>query len=498
MKIKKYEVTDMKEALRQIKQDLGPEAVILTKRKIMKPSGLGLFPRTVLEVTAAVEYDKNDLKEFAANSQRGTPSPAATRPPQAPLVPEEPLEPVRSKPSSLLDEPSLYTRQATSAPAPLDPLELDDDEYIRSLLDSTDDTPLYSAPSYSPSGETESLLPIDDDDYYDPCSKPAKAVNIPDASGLSANQLTELLSSLGLDKISSLAEDIGEIKKQITVMKSTLAEPANLGVDLPPRLKEFYNLLTKNGFDELLCYRFLKNIERKFPELPGKAQLRNIIHQELSELIPIEKDFVSGMYRKVTAFIGPTGVGKTTTIAKIAANLVLKYTQRVCLITADNFRIGAVEQLKTYADIVNLPLYVTSSPEELRRLLEEIQSDYDYILLDTTGRSPYDNSKLNDIAGYLSVSADIIPAVVMSLAGNHAELSEMYERYTGLEPAYVIFTKLDETRYYGPLANIPIKKKVPLLLMSTGQGVPDDLEIPDGKKIAKKLLQEIPELWKEN
>jgi flagellar biosynthesis protein FlhF len=220
--------------------------------------------------------------------------------------------------------------------------------------------------------------------------------------------------------------------------------------------------------------------------------------RELAEQLPIEQDFASAMYRKVTAFIGPTGVGKTTTLAKVAATLVLKYSQRICLITADNFRIAAVEQLKTYADIVNLPLFVTTNPDELKHLLDDIRSNYDYILLDTTGRSPYDNSKLNDVAACLSVSPDIVPVVVMSMAGNHAELGDMFERYMGLEPAYVVFTKLDETRFYGPLANIPIKKKVPLLLLSTGQGVPDDLEVPDGKKIAKKLLQEIPELWKEN
>lgn len=447
MKIKKYEVNDMKEALKLIKQDLGPDAVILTTRKIMKPSGLGLFPRPVLEVTAAVNYDKNAIAR--AKSQKTEQK-----------IPE-PVTPVAYK------EPQN------------DLFSDDDDEYLRSLLAGTKDADVNLSGGFSQAEET----------YTPPRPKQKEDTGM---------QLAEIITTLGLDKISSLASDIDDIKKQLSQMSNTLNSPTNINIDLGSSLKDFYSLLIKNGMEELLAYRLLKNVEKKLPETPGKALIRGIITQDLADTISVESDYVSALNKKVVAFIGPTGVGKTTTIAKIAAQLVLRYSQKVCLITADTFRIGAVDQLQTYADIVNIPLYVASGPQEFKKLIDELHNNYEYILLDTTGRSPYDNSRLDDLTAFLNASPLVASVLVLSLAANHVELGEMYEKYAEVEPTYLVFSKLDETRYFGPLANIPIRKKVPLLLLSTGQDVPDDLETPDGKKIAKKLLQEIPALWKEN
>ena len=451
MKIKKYEVTDMKEALRQIKQDLGPEAVILTTRKISKTSGLGLFSKEMLEVTAAVDYEKKVIK------RRDNP------------VPEQ----GKKEPQG---EELTYSPRTMGQVLPRRQNK-DYDEDLRKLLGHKND---------------ESLLPREGEEPYR--SKQQQA----GFSGEDVAKLTEILSGMGLDKFPSILSSLGQIKKQLDEMKSALNEPANLTVDLNENLKIFYMLMTKNGVDELLAYRFLKGFEKRMPEMAGHAQLKNMIIEEFSGHIPIEEGYIIALAKKVTAFIGPTGVGKTTTIAKIAADLVLKYTKKVCLITVDNFRIGAVEQLKTYAEIVDLPLFVATSPQELEKLLRGIANEYDYILLDSTGRSPYDDVSLSDTAEYLSVIPGVMPVLVMSLAANHRELSDLYERYSAFEPEYVIFTKLDETRYFGTLANIPIKKKTRILLLATGQEVPDDMETPNGKKIAKKLLQEKPGLWNEN
>jgi flagellar biosynthesis protein FlhF len=303
---------------------------------------------------------------------------------------------------------------------------------------------------------------------------------------------------MGLDKISSIMEDVGELKKQLTDIKTSLDSPVHINVDLPESLKELYKLMVKNGMDELLAYRFLKSKELDIADITGKAQLKNIILHELAAKIHVEKEYLTVLHNKVTMFMGPTGVGKTTTIAKIAADLVLKYNQRVCLITSDVFRIGAVEQLKTYAEIVSLPLYVATGADDLERIVREVSGEYDYILVDSTGRSPYDSAKLGSIGESLSVSPSIVPILVLSMAANHAEWVEIYDRSSSFEPKYVIFTKLDETRRFGAMANIVMKKQKPILLLSNGQGVPDDIEMPDGKKIAIKLLQEIPTLWKDN
>jgi flagellar biosynthesis protein FlhF len=202
------------------------------------------------------------------------------------------------------------------------------------------------------------------------------------------------------------------------------------------------------------------------------------------------------MKQKIIAMVGPTGVGKTTTIAKIAANMALKMHKKVCLISIDTFRIGAVEQLKTYAEIVDVPLEVASSPEELKEIIIKCK-DYDYILLDSMGRSQFDKTQIKDLEAFLNVSTLISVVLVLSMSSNHSEILDTYERYSSLKPEYVIFTKMDETKKFGPVVNLPIVKKIPLLLFTTGQNVPDDMEVPDGKKIARKVLSEIPTLWSE-
>ena len=198
--------------------------------------------------------------------------------------------------------------------------------------------------------------------------------------------------------------------------------------------------------------------------------------------------------QKVLALVGPTGVGKTTTIAKIAANLSLQLKKSVALITIDNFRIGAVEQLKNYAEIVSIPLKVASSPNELEKIIYELK-DYEYVFIDSMGRSQFDNAQIGDLRKFLEVSPLIKVALVLSMSCNHSELSDTFDRYSMLLPEYMIFTKLDETKYFGPLVNLPIKKKTPIMLLSKGQNVPDDMELPDGRKIAVQVLGEIPSLW---
>ncbi|MDR2104826.1 MAG: flagellar biosynthesis protein FlhF [Deferribacteraceae bacterium] len=465
MRTKRYEVSDMKQAIERIKADLGSNAVILSTKRIKKPAAPGLSPKILFEVTAAVDD--------------------AAIPPKKPPLPDEPS---LSEPNQLLaglDRKTFYEGNTPRLP----PKKTEDlstpradfreDEDISQILDE------LNSDIESSSAKDLPLFPTKDEERYIPVAKREETTL----------NIEETLKKMGFEE---LVKGVSDLKKEVAEIKRLMDDSISISVDLPQHLREYYTILTRNGLDDLVAYRFLKGVEKNLPELLGKAQMRNLVQNGLAEIIPIEKDFLSALSKKVVAFVGPTGVGKTTTIAKVAATLVLKYSGKVCLVTSDNFRIGAVDQLKTYADIVRLPLYVATSQKELSELLNSMSYDYDYILLDSTGRSPYDSTGVQDAIGLMTAMPTIMPVLVLSIAANHKELGDMYERYSGFLPEYIIFTKLDETKYFGPLASIAIKKKTPLLFLSTGQGVPDDMEIPDGKKIAKKILQELPTLWGDN
>lgn len=458
MKIKKYEAANMKEALKLIKEDLGSDAVILSTKKVMKENNFGLFAKPVLEVTAASDYkapaDKKAPGRPKADTGYGNYAEAASMEPRPAKRPQEPS----SGPIELR-----YREE-----------DLHEDAYSQAVRSAA-----YSAePAYAPQKRRKT-------DYHRPAAEPS-----PDKNG---EKLAELINSCGLNKFADLLKDIGDIKKQISDMKTGMAD--NMVIDLPPRLKEYHNVFIKNGVDNLISYRFLKRVEKRMPREASNLQIKNMIVEMLADIITIAPDYAALLEKKMLAFVGPTGVGKTTTVAKIAAAMSLKYKRKVCLITVDNFRIGAVEQLKTYAEIVNIPLYVAASVQEFKRIISEVEGSYDCILIDSMGRSQFDSTQIKNIGSLLKSEEGISVALVLSMASNHKELADTLERYSALSLDYLIFTKLDETRYFGPLVNLPVMKNIPLLLVTTGQNVPDDMEVPDGKKIAKKVVQEIPSLW---
>ena len=525
MKMKKYEVSDMKEALRMIKEDLGPDAVILSTRKVMKSNNFGLFARPVLEVTAAIDYDGmygSGSRQTAALRQQQTvnmggayPSAYSVAPKQKivkPPMPKPKQVPQRQQPAreyTNYTQPGYGNRNYSN-----NSYFTEEDSYLADAMAEAgiidDDISYYEpktrepvhkeppvTPAYTPKPQNKRKTSYDTVYEEENIQQVSIEQNVENKSQaeLNAEKMAAIIKAVGLDKFADLLTDIGDIKKQLANMQSNISD--NIIIDLPANLKEYHNLFLKNGVDDIISYRLLKNIEDR---IAGKgmtpAQIKSIALEFLSEILSIEDDYASVLTNnKIMALAGPTGVGKTTTIAKIAATMALKYGKKVCLITVDNFRIGAVEQLKTYAEIVNLPLYVATSPEELYRVLADVKTRYDSILIDSMGRGQFDAGQISGIGDFFKVDENIAVSLVLSMAANHNELYDTFDRYEILKPNYLIFTKLDETRYFGPLINLPVKKKLPLLLVTTGQNVPDDMEIPSGKKIAKRVLQEIPTQW---
>ncbi len=194
--------------------------------------------------------------------------------------------------------------------------------------------------------------------------------------------------------------------------------------------------------------------------------------------------------QKVCFFVGPTGVGKTTTLAKLAARLSLIDNRSVGLITADTFRIAAVEQLKTYSEILGIPLTVIYEPDEIKDAIRKYK-DKDYILVDTAGRSHRNEEMQADLAKLIGKTVDSEIFLVISLNTGYKDVISILESYRFLGDYKLLFTKLDEANSLGNILNVKMASGKPLSYFTIGQSVPDDIEMADAEKVARKLLGEL-------
>lgn len=191
---------------------------------------------------------------------------------------------------------------------------------------------------------------------------------------------------------------------------------------------------------------------------------------------------------KVVALIGATGVGKTTTLAKIAAKFVLEKGVSAAMITADTYRISAVDQLKTYSDIIGLPLEIVYSPDALKKAIDK-HSNKQLILIDTAGRSQYNDYQMKELCELLAVDKNIEKHLVMSATTKNRDAEAILEHFSVCKPDRVIFTKTDETSSIGLVPNLLHKKKIALSYLTDGQSVPDDIHPASIEKLAELLLR---------
>lgn len=217
------------------------------------------------------------------------------------------------------------------------------------------------------------------------------------------------------------------------------------------------------------------------------AIVRNTIYNILSKYMKEPEPFTFTKDKKVIIVIGPTGVGKTTTIAKLAANMVLAEKKKVGLITSDTYRIAAVEQLKTYSEIIGVPLSIIYTPAEILNAIEQY-NDKDLILVDTAGRSHKDKYQLMELKTLIKSSINYEVYLVMSATTKFSDCIEIIKNYSFLDDYKLLFTKLDETSAFGVILNVAYITKKPVSYITTGQSVPDDIEIADNSKIINCLL----------
>ncbi|RKN86505.1 flagellar biosynthesis protein FlhF [Paenibacillus ginsengarvi] len=421
MRVKRYVVDSMPDALQKIRADLGKDAVILNTKEIRSGGFLGLFGKKKIEVIAATD------------------SGGQKQPAPSPTVPLRQAAAVPATPSfvSQMQEALIHGGMKEAAPASASVAMLD--------------TPI--------------LPPV-----VPPVSQAVQQAG--------RHQARE---DILLDEI-----------KQMKEMFAKLATGVQLAAKYPEPVAKFEKQLLDQGISADIVERLLLQATEQFESETSpktepfayeavKQQLKAILHN------PNRKGIAEDT--RIAHFVGPTGVGKTTTIAKLAAEQVLKYNRKVGFITSDTYRIAAVEQLKTYATILNIPLEVVFSPQELARAYEQLKH-CDVIFMDTAGRNFRNQMYVSELNSLLQTKGRSETYLVLSLTSKYSDMKAITENFAKFQLDQVIFTKFDETDSYGSIINLLYDFPLQLSYLTNGQNVPEDISLTEEDRLAELLLEE--------
>ena len=289
--------------------------------------------------------------------------------------------------------------------------------------------------------------------------------------------------------IQNFASKVTDINNKISLQSKTPAGPRSLGPEngwLAPVIDE----LTRRGIETEAADTIIRLASEKLsPRQMGMPNALDLFFEEtIAGLLRVNGPILfQGPNQKRVALIGPTGVGKTTTIAKLAAAYLKNFGRNLALVTIDTYRIAAAEQLRIYGEIMNLPVEVAMTPEQLGEILKK-HRDKKLILIDTAGRSPKNEKNLHELSNFLHPDYGIENHLVLSATTRERELYQTIKRFRDLSLKSLIFTKLDECESFGALLNLPAKDKYPLSYLTNGQRVPEDLMLADPKKIACLIM----------
>lgn len=256
-------------------------------------------------------------------------------------------------------------------------------------------------------------------------------------------------------------------------------------------IRLLYNKMLDNEMDEKYVNSILEDASKtKKADLPFDYLLANIYQKMVLKFGRSEGITPSEEGPRIVLFIGPTGVGKTTTIAKLAGRYCVEEKKKVALLTADTYRIAAAEQLRTYANILETPFRIIYTPEELQAAVEDYW-DCDYIFIDTAGRSHQNTDqleKMKEMVAALKRPESYQVFLVLSATTKYRDLQKIADCYGKIADFELIFTKLDETEAVGNLLNMKLYTDAPIAYVTCGQNVPDDMEAFNPQKTVKQIL----------
>lgn len=302
--------------------------------------------------------------------------------------------------------------------------------------------------------------------------------------GLDLASLTPLASS---NQHPASTQQIAELESLLTQLRARQGQPPRR--QAPSAFFEVFTDLIEAEVEESVARELVDHLRRE-PDLisadsrDARHRLAQLLQADIRVTGPIE---VAGGAGRVVALVGPTGVGKTTTIAKLAANYRLKEGHRVGLITVDTYRIAAVEQLRTYAEIIDLPMEVVSTPREMREAVAKMK-DFDLVLMDTAGRSPRDEVRIRELRTMLAEAEPNEVHLVLSAAASARSLVAAAEKFIPVGVTAAIVTKIDEATALGNVLSLARRCNLPFSYLTDGQNVPDDISVAEARTLAQLIL----------
>lgn len=295
--------------------------------------------------------------------------------------------------------------------------------------------------------------------------------------------------------MSKRVSDFPDIAKQLDEINQNVQafgdKSNNVSFSIPTPITKVVNQLDKQEIDPTIKNRMVKELVAKW-YAAGENVAESDVFKWAQQLLLAEISSYSfgevSLAKKYINVIGPTGVGKTTTLAKIAANIILKKQKTVGFITTDTYRIGAIEQLKTYANILDVPLEVCYSMEDFEQATKKLES-CDVILIDTAGRNFRNKKYVEDLMQVVDYKREMETLLVLSLTAKQRDLEEIYQQFSAIEIDSFVFTKLDETSSYGAMINLIVSCQKGVAYITTGQNVPDDIVSATPLKLVNKIIE---------
>ncbi len=281
-------------------------------------------------------------------------------------------------------------------------------------------------------------------------------------------------------QLEQLNDAVQEIRQKDTISQVALPLPVQTVITCFEKQHVDQQLQTKIT-KKIVERWYLEGADKSIHDVKSWAEeyLYNEISPNLFGELSLSKKFIN--------VVGPTGVGKTTTLAKMAANFMLKHQKKIGFITTDTYRIAAIEQLKTYANILNVPLEVCYSLEDFELAAKKLES-CDVILIDTAGRNFRNQQYVEDLKKVVDYKREMETLLVLSLTAKQEDMEDIYQQFSTIDIDHFIFTKMDETSSYGSMINLIVKYQKGVAYLTTGQNVPDDMLLANPKDIVKRII----------